>query len=155
EIPTLTLTARSGAVDTTLTNTPNGAIVYAGTNYGTVQVTALLTNNSGCYTTNFFFDLGECLACQSGSGGKCDVQPTLSSLDIRMSLGPSRLAVGQALLQVKSEVPDPAIATPQLLHSDFIRPEIQNITNANGWLRQVTALDRIVDILTNSATSYS
>ena len=115
----------------------------------------LNTNNgSGCYVTNFYFDLTECQSCQN-NGNVCDVQPTIGSVDIRMSLGPTRVLVGQAFLQVKSEVPAPALGTPQSLHCDFIRPELQRITDANGWVRQVAALDRIMDIVTNSASSYT
>ena len=35
-----------------------------------------------------------------------------------------------------------------------IRPELQVITNSLGWLRQVRSLDRVIDITTNTATSY-
>jgi RHS repeat-associated protein len=155
EIPTFSITGPP--LGCTIANIPTGAILtYTNQekpSFGTVTVTATFTNTDTCVlATNFMFDLVPCDGCQQGS--VCDLNTDVGSVDIRLSLGPSRVSAGQAILQVKTDVPNPTLGTPQLLHSDFVRPEIQNITNASG-LRQVSALDRIVDIQTNSATSYS
>jgi RHS repeat-associated protein len=154
EAPSFTITGPNRGC--TISNTADGAILtYTNLDepsYGTVTVTAMLTNTDSCIlATNFNFELRPCQICQ---GNPCEVNTVNGSIDIRMGLGPTRISLGQAFLRVKSDAPDPALGTPQLLRSDFTRPEIQNITNASG-LRQVSALDRIVDIQTNSATSYS
>ena len=47
-----------------------------------------------------------------------------------------------------------SLGTPQSLHYNFSRPDVLVVTNELGWLRQGQALDRIIDITTNSAASY-
>src|SRR5882672_1633149 len=141
----------------TLSATALGTVLKAGTNVGNVQVLATITNSDACLVRDFFFELTDpknCQGCNQVAG--CDPPQTLlGSIDIRINLGPTRLDSGPAFLQVKSEVPDANLGTPQFLRCDFIRPEVKAVTNANGWVRQVRALDRIIDVVTNSATSYS
>src|SRR5262249_33198728 len=95
-----------------------------------------------------YFELNECAACTSSC-------KKVGSVDAQFGLGPSRIDAGQAFLQIKAGVPDPALGTPQFLHCDFKRPEFIIVTNSAGWLRQIRAADRFVDVVTNSASSYS
>jgi RHS repeat-associated protein len=131
--------------------TLSGNVFTAGTNnYNvTVQVQEQLTNADVCLSRDFYFDITTCKGCS--------VCPdyTPHSVYARWPLGPSRIDAGEASLQIKSALPDVAIGSPQLLRCDESRPELEVITNSAGWLRQVRALDRIVDIVTNSAVSYS
>jgi RHS repeat-associated protein len=153
ETPTFVFADPAKASDLGCTLDPSG-VLTAPTNVEalvTVRVTALLTNGTACNATNFDFDICPCFC----SGGNCPGQPLIGSVDIRMNLGPSYIGVGAAILQVKSIYPDPAVGTPQLLRCDFNRPEITKITNSLGWLRQIRTGDRVIDILTNSASSYS
>ncbi|HXC34899.1 MAG TPA: hypothetical protein VNV43_03440, partial [Candidatus Acidoferrales bacterium] len=129
----------------TLTNTDFGAILTASTNYGTVEVVAETTNDDECLVTNFFFDLGECSSCSSGT---CPSQAQNNSVDIRINLGPSALG-GNAFLEAESQVPDPALGTPASLKCNFSRADLIVITNSLGWLQQVIASDRIINITTN------
>ena len=143
----------TGAV---LLTSDSGTTVVAGTNCGTVEVTAITADPDPCLATNFFFNIttcgsGQCSLCSQTL--YCDNPPPSNGcVDIRFSLGPSK--TGKAFLQVQSEVPDPSLGTPQSLQYNFNSPDAYVITNAAGWLRQVLASDRIVDITTNSAFSY-
>jgi len=54
----------------------------------------------------------------------------------------------------KATEPTPDLGTPKLLRCDFIRPELEKITNAVG-LRQLRSWETTVDVITNSASSYT
>jgi RHS repeat-associated protein len=91
-----------------------------------------------------------CLACQQ----QCVATAANECVDIRLSLGASRRGEN-GFLEVRSENPDTTLGTPQALKNNFVSPEVTTIFDANGWIRQVYALDRVLDVLTNSSTSYS
>lgn len=151
ETPTFTF---SGPPGCTFTTNGNTVTVQAGTNFGTATISLHVTNADLCNVTNYFFDLTECSSCAAGDSS-CPKQTKVSSVDVRVDLGPSLVKAGNTFLQVKSDNPSLALGTPQLIRCDFVRPELVKITDANGWIRQVKSADRFVDVLTNSATSYS
>ncbi len=79
----------------------------------------------------------------------------LSSVDIRLPLGPS--IQGQLALFFRLNPPHPARTWEVLSRSNvisFVR-NLEIFTNSSGWLQQVRAADRIIDIITNSESSYS
>ena len=136
----------------TLTTNATGIILMAGTNYGTVDVVAQTSDpNGSCLGKSFKFNLIDPQDCQ-----KCDVcnRALNNSVDIRLALGPSRWG-GISYLKLESSVPTLDLGSPRLLECPFRRPDIQIITNSMGWIRQVRSSDRIIDITTNSAWSYS
>ena len=139
----------------TLTNIANGAIFTAGTNEGTVEIDAITADPNPCLVTNFWFDLmnGQCTSCQAGDS-TCDVWTGVNSVDVKFSLGSSRQGANSAFLEIKADSPSLALGTPQSIQCNFIRPDLQVITNSQGWLRQVYSLDRLVDITTNTPSSY-
>jgi RHS repeat-associated protein len=134
----------------TLTNTGSSATLTAGTNYGTVEIVAETTNAVDCLITNFYFDLCGCPSCSSGT---CPSQPCNNSVDIRINLGPSALG-GNFFLEAESQNPDPALGTPASLKCNYSRPDLVITTNSLG-LQQVVTSDRIIEVATNSASSYS
>ena len=138
----------------TLANVGNGAIFSASTNQGTVEVAALTADPNPCLVTNFWFDLfdGECQDCKSA--GNCDLWTGVDSVNIKFGLGQSRQGANNAFLQVKSDVPSLSLGTPGSIQCNFIRSDLNVITNSQGWLRQVASLDRVIDIITNTATGY-
>ncbi len=69
-------------------------------------------------------------------------------------MGPSKAGEGNTFLQVQSETPNTNLGSPQSLQYNFINPDVQVFTNSQGWLRQVVSLDRVIDIVTNTANSY-
>lgn len=137
------------------TLSPDG-VLTAGTNAGTVQIKIGVTNTDVCLQRDFFVDLVNCDDCgnckDSCPFGKA--RPQLGSLDIHIGLGASRKGAGEAFLQIKSVEPTVDLGTPASLHCDFMRPDLEKLTNAVGWLRQVRVMDGYVDINTNSAASY-
>lgn len=137
-----------------LDNLGDAAIFHASTNEGTVEVAALTDNPNPCLVTNFWFDVmsSECQSCASG-GAACDVWTGVDSVNIKFNLGPSKQGKN-AFLQVKADAPSPALGTPQSLQCNFVRMDMQVITDGQGWLRQVASLDRVVDIMANGTNSY-
>ena len=134
------------------------ATLTAGTTSGTVTVTA--TDHNDCQIKSFSFTFikscttsppdspQDCLSCSS-----CNLTCN-NSVDLRFALGPA-LNGGNAFLEVESDTPSPTIGTPQSLQCNFSRADLEIITNSSGSLRQVASLDRIIDITTNSASSYT
>jgi YD repeat-containing protein len=132
-------------------------LLTAGTKRGTVQVTVTTTNSAVnadvCMQRDFYFDIGPDGPCCTGPD--CEVQYQNSSVEILFNLGRSQKSDDPAFLEVTSELPSLALGTPELLRSDYIRPGLTKITNAAGWLRQVRAYEKVIDVITNSASSYS
>lgn len=150
----VTFSLISGPPDCTLSNEPslNQATLQAGTTPGTAYVYAQTDDPSECLDRYLSIEIG-CSAC--AAGGVCTSPNTgLSSVDIRLPLGPSIKGAG-AFLQVESATPSPDLGSPKSLQCNFIRPELEIFTNSSGWLQQVRAADRIIDIITNSESSYS
>ena len=143
----------------TLTNTDPGQldnypIFTAGTNTGTAHIAAVTDDPDPCLDTNFWFDLGTCAKCTGGESG-CNSYDVGSSVDLQFGLGPSRFGVNNAFLEVLAESPSTNLGSPQSLKCNFIRPDLKVFTNpTNGWLRQVRSLDRVIDIIPVSPSSY-
>ena len=129
-------------------------LLTSGTNVGTVQVTAQSTNTDLCLVRDFYFELMEpkCDACAGGE--PCPTLTGVNSLDAKFNLGPSRRGAPPAYIQLKAFRPGPALGTPSPLRCNYIRPDLEKITNAAG-LRQVRALEQVVNILTNTVSSYT
>ena len=66
--------------------TNDGIVLIAGTNLGTVEVLAALTNDF-CLQQDFYFDIRDCPSCSSGSSGQCD-KTQLKCVDVRLDLRP-------------------------------------------------------------------
>src|SRR6266516_3787506 len=133
------------------TLTPEG-LLTVGTNQGTIQVAAQIMNTDPCLQRDFYFDLGP--ACEECIKA-CKLKTKMKSVDITINLGPSLKTPNSAYLVIKSATPTLDLGNPSLLRCDYVRPDLEKLTNSAGWLRQVRALENIVDILTNSASSYS
>ena len=134
--------------------TLSGSVFTAGTNTGSVHIKALTDDPTPCLVKDFYFNLndGSCPNC--GSGSSTCSKYVNQCVDLRFNLGPSRSGAQNAYLEVESNTPSLSLGSPQSLQCNFLRPELEVITNSMGWLRQVRSLDRLVDINTNTATSY-
>ena len=131
----------------------SGGLLTAGTNEGTVQVTGVITNTDPCIERDFYFELGSCVACPAGD---CTAQAANGSVDLRFNLGPSLKTPTPSFLRVQAGAPTTDLGNPTLLKCPYWRPDLEKMTNdATGWLRQVRSLKYVVDVITNSASSYS
>jgi RHS repeat-associated protein len=139
------------ALGCSLTPIANGAIFTPGTNTGTVEIYGETTDSNVCLVTNFWFDLKECpkscIACDRFTADD-------DSVDLSIGTGPSSAGDGEAYMEAMSGAPSAAIGSPQSIMPYFSRPDLQVTKNSLGWVRQASSLDRVVDINTNSATSY-
>lgn len=135
------------------TLTPDG-VLTAGTNRGTVVVFGELTTNNVCVVKDFYFDLDHCIECAAGKCSAGAPSAYQGSVDIHVSLGASRIRGTAGFLQVKEEFPSPALGTPETLQCNFIRPDLEKITNASGWIVQVKMADGLVNVVTNNSYSY-
>ena len=70
-------------------------------------------------------------------------------------LGPSISTPVSSRLEILAELPSIDLGNPSLLRCNYIRPDLWKYTNSAGWLRQVRSMEAVVDIITNSASSYS
>ncbi len=131
-------------------------LLTAGTNSGTVKVTATVAGSDPCLIKDFYFDLDNCSSC---AGGTCrkhgSVSTDLHSVDVKLGLGTSYVNGSAGYLQVKEALPSGALGTPATLRCAFLRPELQTITNAQGTLVQIKSLDGLILVATNTASSYA
>jgi len=124
-------------------------IVTASTNAGTILISATLTG-VGCYEDTI--DLVDpSLRCPCSSG--CDVLVTNRSVDVSFELGWSVLGDSAGYLKIYSATPSPLLSSSQSLQYNFIRPDVEKLTNSIG-IRQIMAPDRLVDVVTNTVFDY-
>ena len=136
-----------------LTNGPT-VIVQAGTNIGTINISAIDPVSGTCSTQPLkLIDAcsnGGCSACQAGGG----LSVANNCLAMKLNLGWALEGNTADYLQVKAYTPSATIATPAGLHYDFQHTDVEVYTNANG-LCQIKAPQMFVNIITNSSSKYS
>ncbi len=134
--------------------TLDGMVLTSSTNEGNIQIRADMDSSDACLVRDYYFHLQKsCLSCEAG--GPCEDSTENNSVDVHFGLGPSRKDAGPAFLQIKAVSPGPELGTPASLKCNFIRPDLEIVTNGLGWIQQVRSRDRVVDVNINSSSSYS
>jgi YD repeat-containing protein len=123
-------------------------LVIAGKTNGTITVRG--TDAVGCQVDDVLD-----IKCGGGSCG-CGygTQAGLHSLDVSIDLGWATNGGTAGQLTIHQDTPSSLLATPASLQYNFLRNDVQVISNSLG-IRQVMAEEVLADVVTNNPESYS
>ena len=76
-------------------------------------------------------------------------------MQFKVNLGGTAYDERAGALYISQSLPGAILSTPRALHYSRILPEVEPVTNALGWLRQLKTPEVLADIVTNSAFNYS
>ena len=122
----------------------SSGVVVAGTNTGTITVRAEEVGGICFEEPLEFVDCEKC-QCSSVENG---------SVDVKLDLGWSLVHDTAGFLQIHEDYPTIDLATPHKLRYNFLRPNVETITNSQG-LRQLRAPTVLANVVTNTAQKYT
>lgn len=144
----ITWSIASGLTGATI-DTSSGRVT-AGTNAGTVKVTA---QDASCSYSDLI-DVTDCTACGANCSAFGGLDTRNGSVDVRIGMGWSSLADTAGFLSIREEQPSTLLATPQTLHYNFLRNDVDLVLNGQV-VRQLKTLAGLANIVTNNSYSYA